>query len=109
MAVGFILLLRGALNPGVLSLNFLLTGVCCAYQILAIYKASTYVREERAGLAISVANMIIMIFGYAFHATMGAVINGLGGPDLPLALFYGIAVVPSCFLYWRDQFFSVMA
>lgn len=107
MAVGFILLLRGSLNQGVLSINFIITGVCCAYQILAIYKASTYVREERAGLTTAVANMIIMIFGYAFHATMGGVVDGLGGPDVPQALFYGVAVIPAALSLGVVGFFSL--
>ena len=64
----------------------MLVGICCAYQILAIYKASTYVREEVAGLTTAVANMIIMIFGYAFHATIGAVVNAMGGPNNSKAL-----------------------
>jgi predicted MFS family arabinose efflux permease len=94
MAVSFSLLLACHLTSTVLSLNFALVGVCCAYQILAIYKASTYVREEVAGLTTAVANMIIMIFGYLFHAIMGSVINAMGGPHTPEALVYGIAVIP---------------
>ena len=69
-------------------------GVCCAYQILAIYKASTYVREQVAGLTTAVANMIIMIFGYAFHTIIGSIINAMGGPNASQALVYGIAVIP---------------
>jgi hypothetical protein len=69
-------------------------GVCCAYQILAIYKASTYVSERVAGLTTAVANMIIMIFGYAFHTVMGSVIDALGGPTVSTALTNGVAVIP---------------
>ncbi len=95
MAVGFILMLTCQLSSSFISLNFIVMGVCCAYQILAIYKASTYVREEMAGLTTAVANMIIMIFGYAFHTIMGGTIKAMGGPASPQGLFYGVAVIPA--------------
>ena len=81
MAVCFSLLLFLHLASGVLSLSLILVGVCCAYQILAIYKASTYVRVEVAGLTTAVANMIIMIFGYVFHAIIGGIVNVMGGAN----------------------------
>lgn len=94
MVVSFSVLLFWNLTPSTISLSFVLVGICSAYQILAIYKASTYVREEVAGLTTAVANMIIMIFGYGFHATMGGVINARGGPNVSEALMYGVAVIP---------------
>ena len=94
MAACFSLMLALPLAPGALSLSFVLVGICCAYQILAIYKASTYVREQVAGLTTAVANMIIMIFGYAFHASIGGVIDLMGGPAISQALVYGVAVIP---------------
>ncbi len=90
----FMLLLTFHLTTTAISINFAIIGACCAYQILAIYKASTYVRGEVAGLTTAVANMIIMVFGYAFHSTMGAVINMMGGAGNSDALLYGIAVIP---------------
>jgi len=81
--------------PGLVSLSFLLVGVCSAYQILAIYKASTYVREEVAGLTTAVANMIIMIFGYVFHTIIGTVVKAFGGPGNSEALIYGVSVIPA--------------
>lgn len=94
MAVCFSLLLMGSWTSSLLTLSFILVGVCCGYQILAIYKVSTYVREGVAGLTTAVANMIIMIFGYAFHAIIGGIINLMGGAERPLALVYGISVIP---------------
>ena len=94
MVASFSLLIITHLTSGMISLNFILVGVCCAYQILAIYKASTYVREQVAGLTTAVANMIIMIFGYAFHSIMGGIINVMGGPNVSEALVYGVAVIP---------------
>lgn len=94
MAICFAFLLFWHLPTGVMTFNFIIVGVCCAYQILAIYKASTYVREQVVGLTTAVANMIIMIFGYAFHSVIGGVINIMGGPNTSEALIYGTAVIP---------------
>lgn len=94
MMICFSLLLFSHLSPGVLSLSLILVGVCCAYQILAIYKASTYVRLEVAGLTTAVANMIIMIFGYAFHAIIGGIVDIMGGTGTSNSLIYGLIVIP---------------
>lgn len=94
LTVSFCCLLAYQLSYGAVSFSFVIVGICCAYQILAIYQASTYVREEAVGLATAMANMIIMIFGYAFHTTMGSVINAMGGAASAEALSYGVAVIP---------------
>ncbi len=94
MVVCFSFLLTGELTSSLITVAFAFVGVCCAYQILAIYKASTFVRIEVAGLATAVANMIIMIFGYGFHTVIGSVVNTLGGPNTSKALLYGVAVIP---------------
>ncbi|HEV3269210.1 MAG TPA: MFS transporter [Candidatus Rhabdochlamydia sp.] len=94
MAICFFLMLFWHLAPSILTTSFILVGMCSAYQILAIYKASTYVREQVAGLTTAVANMIIMIFGYAFHVSIGSIINFMGGPNTSYALVYGVLVVP---------------
>lgn len=94
MAICFASLLMWQLPSGVLTFNFIIVGVCCAYQILAIYKASTYVQEQVVGLTTAIANMIIMLFGYAFHSIIGGVVNAMGGPDTSRALIYGTAIIP---------------
>lgn len=94
MALCFSLLLFSHLASFVLSFCLILIGVCCAYQILAIYKASTYVRVEVAGLTTAVANMIIMIFGYIFHSIIGGIINITGGANTADAILYGLTVIP---------------
>lgn len=94
MAVCFSLVLFSYLTPGILSLGLIIIGVCCAYQILAIYKASTYVRLEVAGLTTAVANMIIMVFGYAFHALIGGIIHIMGEATAAGPLVYGLTVIP---------------
>lgn len=95
MSIIFIGLLQWQLPYEIVSMSFVIVGVCCAYQILAIYQATMYVREEVAGLTTALANMIIMIFGYAFHTVIGSVINAMGGPSAPDALVYGIMVIPA--------------
>ena len=94
MAISFAGLLTGALSSNNIMLLFLLVGVCCGYQIIAIYQASTYVHERVAGLTTALANMIIMSFGYAFHSLIGLVVNYFGGADQPVSLLYGIGVIP---------------
>jgi predicted MFS family arabinose efflux permease len=73
---------------------FIVIGICCAYQILAIYKASTYARKEVAGLTTSLANMIIMLFGYLFHTVIGVSVDYFGGPFNSQALVSAIAIIP---------------
>ncbi len=94
MAAVFFAMLAAPISSGILAACFILVGICCAYQILTIYKASTYVREGAAGLTTALANMIIMSFGYAFHSIIGSIVQSMGGADDPQALVYGIAVIP---------------
>jgi predicted MFS family arabinose efflux permease len=94
MTLSFIGLLMIELPSFVLGCSFVLIGVASAYQILAIYNASTYVKEEVAGLTTALANMIIMIFGYAFHTAIGLVVSKMGGPTESIALIKGVAVIP---------------
>lgn len=98
MAVCFLGLIFGTLSSGSVIFNFFLIGICCAYQVLAIYKASTYVREGVAGLTTAIANMIIMIFGYVFHASIGSTINASGGATQSEALIDGISIIPAALL-----------
>lgn len=94
MFLTFFALVAGVLTPTSITISFVMVGMCCAYQILAIYKASTYVPENLAGLTTAVANMIIMSFGYAFHTVIGYVINAYGGTQVTRAFSYGIGVIP---------------
>ena len=95
MTISFILLLFWQLPATILTFNFVLVGVCCAYQILAIYKATTYVRDHVIGLTTAVANMIIMIFGYVLHSIIGGMVGAMGGPTSSQALLYGTAIIPA--------------
>ncbi len=95
MLVTFAALVAKLLTVSTMTIGFVCVGVCCAYQILAIYKASTYVPEHVAGLTTAVANMIIMIFGWVFHTVIGCVINSYGGTKVASAFVYGIGVIPA--------------
>lgn len=94
MTAIFIALVLGYFTVDSMTISFLIVGVCCAYQIIAIYKASTYVPEYVSGLTTAVANMIIMSFGYVFHTIIGFVVNAYGGADSALGFVYGISVIP---------------
>ncbi|MBA2727953.1 MAG: MFS transporter [Parachlamydiaceae bacterium] len=108
MTASFVCLLSWQLPYGTVSISFVIVGICCAYQILAIYQASVYVREEVAGLTTAVANMIIMIFGYAFHTAIGTVVNAMGGPNAPDAMNYGLTVIPIALGIGTIGFVSLM-
>jgi predicted MFS family arabinose efflux permease len=95
MFITFAALVVKMLTVSTMTISFVCVGVCCAYQILAIYKASTYVPEHVAGLTTAVANMIIMIFGWVFHTVIGCVINAYGGTKVTSAFVYGIGVIPA--------------
>lgn len=109
MAISFFALLNWHISSSAISVSFVVVGICSAYQILAIYKASTYVREQVAGLTTAVANMIIMIFGYAFHTIIGNVVSALGGPGVSEALIYGVAVIPMALVVGTGGFGLLLA
>ncbi len=94
MVFGFVFLVEGQMDIRSMSVMFALIGMCSAYQIIAIYKASTYVKEHVVGLTTAIANMIIMVFGYLFHTIIGWVVHFMGGPNDALAYVKGITVIP---------------
>lgn len=109
MTAGFFWMLSGHITPALIGGLLFLIGICCAYQIVAIYKASTYVPENVSGLTTAVANMIIMIFGYVFHAVIGKVVSVMGGIQSESAFIYGISVIPIATLLGTLGFVSVSA
>lgn len=107
MSVSFFILTFGYATLSSMSVIFIAVGVCSAYQILAIYKASTYVREEVMGLTTAVANMIIMTFGYAFHSVIGVLINTMGGPQSATAFNFAISAIPLALLVGMIGFIAL--
>lgn len=96
MAVAFIYLLTEQVSTAILSPLFVAIGICCAYQIIGIYMASTFVKEQFVGITTAVANMIIMTFGYFFHSTIGFSMGIHQSNGMFLAEQYqmGLAVIP---------------
>jgi predicted MFS family arabinose efflux permease len=94
MFTTFTALVMGILTATTMTFSFAVVGICCAYQILVIYKATTLVPANVTSLAAAVANMIIMSFGYAFHTVIGFVVNAYGGTEVSEAFIYGVGVIP---------------
>ncbi len=94
MTIAFTALITGSLNQNIITISFIVTGVCCSYQILVLYKVSTYVNKNISGLATAAANMIVMSFGYAFHSIIGYIIDISGGLENPKSLISGISIIP---------------
>lgn len=94
MTAIFMALIAGVMTATSITVCFVIVGVCCAYQIIAIYKASTFVPDHVSGLTTAVANMIIMSFGYGFNTAIGLVVHAYEGVNPALAYGYGISVIP---------------
>lgn len=93
MAAIFFWMIVGYIPLTPMSVMFIIVGVCSAYQILAIYKASTYVNENVVGITTALANMIIMIFGYAFHTLIGSILEYIG-PNSVVGYELSIGIIP---------------
>jgi MFS family permease len=74
--------------------GFLLVGLCSSYQVLVIYEVSMFVDEKMIGLASALANMVIMLFGYAFHGTIGFTIKACSRFGEEFSMRCGIAAIP---------------
>jgi hypothetical protein len=94
MCLIFTALIAGILTQTTITVGFIIVGICCAYQILAIYKASMCVDEHLAGLTTAVANMVIMSFGYAFHSIIGLVVHEYSNTSMTHAFNMGISIIP---------------
>lgn len=112
----FGLMLTGCLSMPMLSAILLVLGFLSAYQIPAIYQASTFTPRQ-AALTTSLANMIIMLFGYVFHSVIGVMISmswsgamEQGAPYYsPQDYQFGLSVIPVASLvaavgYWGVKY-----
>lgn len=95
MTLGFFVLLAGNMTIALMGIVFVIIGIASAYQIIAIYKASTYVSENVVGLTTAFTNMAIMFFGYIFHTAIGSTVHTFGGVKDVVALLYGISIIPA--------------
>lgn len=102
MVAAYLLLFTGLLSSTAMMVLFWTIGIMCAYQILMIYKASTYVPENVVGLTTACANMIIMVFGYFFHSTIGISLGAIWDGTLmnnvpvysPYAFTWALSIIP---------------
>ena len=99
MASIFAILIMSKISVSVISISFIILGICCAYQIIAIYYVSTCVPENVVGLTNALANMVIMSFGYIFHVLIGTIVTNMGGIHNPDALIFGISVIPTFLIF----------
>jgi len=99
MAVLFCAFLLQVLTVWTLDISLLLIGLCCSYQILVIYKVTTYAPERLVCLATAIANMVIMMFCYAFHSLIGLLVNAYGGTSEAKAFIYGVSIIPLGLLF----------
>ncbi|MCY4413460.1 MAG: MFS transporter [Alphaproteobacteria bacterium] len=94
MTALFFIILFCSVPVSLLYIFFVIIGISCAYQIPAIYQASTYVEKQFTGLATALVNMVIMGFGHLLHSTIGATVNSYGGIDSVSGLHAGVLTVP---------------
>lgn len=94
MLVSFTALIFGFVNVSLMSILFVLIGICCGDKVLILHVTPRFVPTELVGLSSAVTNMILMIFGYVFHVSIGLTVNSMGGPTNALAYTYGIGVIP---------------
>jgi MFS family permease len=102
MIVLFIYLLQGSASVSSIYYTCLIIGFFCAYQVIIIAKISTFVSEERSGMAGAVVNMIVMAFGWVFHNSIGLTLDKLWTGELqneikvysPEAFIKAISIIP---------------
>lgn len=105
MFMVFTMLCYGSLGKNTIMIGLFIAGICSAYQILAIYQASTYVTENVAGLTTGVANMVIMSFGYIFHSCIGLIVQYYSSMGEATSLIYGVSIIPMTLLIGSIGFF----
>jgi len=95
MAGGFfIALLTTSLPYFALSALFVAVGVCCSYQVPAIYLGSSFVTPKLASMTATLMNMIIMTFGHIMHTIIGISVDKMGGLSSLNAIESSLTVIP---------------
>lgn len=103
----YALLILGLLSTQTISIGFFIVGICCAYQVLAIYQVTTYVPPNIVGLTSAVANMVIMGFGYLFHTTIGLIVKFMTQYGHADAYSVAIGIIPVTLLIGSIGFLTV--
>lgn len=79
-------------------------GIFCAYQVIVVYKAITYVSESLVGLASAIVNMVMMAFGVFFHTVIGKLMHLTWDGKISKGIIiysadsylYALSVIPIC-------------
>ena len=112
MAAGFFVTLGVPQLPYLLlSVIFVFIGICCSYQVPAIYVGSSFVPQKLASLTATLINMIIMTFGHIMHTMIGGAVDSFGGLNSLAALEKALMIIPAVcvlgiillFIIWRQN------
>ena len=107
MALCFSFMLLSSNLPYILlGIVFIITGICCGFQVPALYAGSTFVAQKRAAsMGATVVNMIMMSFGHIIHTIVGISIDNLGGLDSLEALSKGLSIIPVACVFGFSIFY----
>lgn len=100
MAGLFVWTLSGTCPYSLMYMIFSVVGVLCAYQIIVIYKATTYLPPSLTGISSAIANCIMMGCGFLFHKVIGKImlLNAYVENDIikypPEAFIKALASIP---------------
>lgn len=104
MAVLFTILYVLKVPEIVVKMLLFTIGIFCAYQVLVVYKAITYVSENLVGLASAIVNMVMMAFGVFFHTVIGKVMHYTWDGKISKGMIvysansylYALSIIPIC-------------
>ena len=91
----FFILFSPPLPYTMLNAVFIIVGVCCGYQIPALFVASRQVPQSLSVLATTLFNMIVMLFGHIVHTAIGSAVECNGGLDSLPALASSLMIIPA--------------
>ena len=97
MIMSFAYILSGMANIEYLFGISVIIGLCSAYQVIIIVRIAMFVDKSQSSLATSVANMIIMGFGWVFHNLIGVTLQYLSSNITPYNnehLTIAIGIIP---------------
>ena len=104
----FLFILLGPPLPyKTLSVLFTLMGVCCGYQIPALFVASKQVPHDISVLSTTIFNMVVMVFGHIIHTIVGLSVEAYGGINDLNALEQSLTIIPVICIIGTSIFFKL--
>jgi len=82
------------LSSTTLYIYFFIIGLCCGYQVPALFTGSTFPPKEIASLGSTMVNMIMMSFGHIIHTFVGIAVDMMGGINDVKAVETSLSVIP---------------